>query len=108
MRNVATIAGWLNEAGFDWESGTIIWQDTGTDEPGWASMKSARKIPPDHPILTKEFDSGFGRAECPRFIAEDRERLYFPSQYDGKTDLVYVYKNIDVYLTSKDSPYPGI
>lgn len=60
----------------------------------------------DDPILDQEFDEGYGAPECPRFVADDGRKIYFPYQYDGSTGIVSVYKNIDVYL-AKETPYPG-
>lgn len=83
---MATIREWLDTAGFDWNSGKIIWQRTEYNEyPGWESPVDACFIPKDHHILDEVFDDGFGGSECPRFIAEDDKTFYFPAQYDGTT-----------------------
>ena len=114
---MATIKEWLNEAGFHWEQGTIIYQpvnEEGTPEydmidPGNGTPINARIIEHDDPILIKEFDSGYGGADCPRFIAEDEQALYFPSKYDGATAIEKVLKDIRQYLNyeSNPTPYPG-
>ena len=106
---MATIREWLNEAGFNWEKGTIIYQPTEGDCPGWNSPLSAAVIMPNHPILTKEFDERDGGPRCPRFIAEDDEAIYFPAQYDGSTWVNKIWKDITKYLDYKNNvtPYPG-
>lgn len=105
---MATLRGWLTEAGFDWSDGRILWQDTGESGPGWGSPTAASWITPEHAILDTEFSEGYGSAECPRFIAEDSTTLYFPYQYDGATGLVVVRKDLTHYLDPKnETPYPG-
>ena len=112
---MATIREWLNKAGFDWRTGRIIFQETyycdtleRHDTPGWASPEGAREITADDPILDYEFDDGFGAPECPKFIAEDRDRFFFPAQYDGATWLEFVWKDINKYLdANNETPYPG-
>lgn len=106
-----TLRKWLNEAGFDWSSGRIVYhygkdqavcysEDYDVDariEIGWA-----------HPILDKGFYSGYGVVECPAIIAKDNKALYFPSRYDGTTSLVKVMLDIDHYLQDGSrTPYPG-
>lgn len=104
---MATIHNWLTKAGFDLSTGVIILQEVEPDDaPGWSEFISAHIAGQDDPLLFKEFTSGFGSPRCPRFIAEDRDRLYFPSQYDGATSLVCVWKDIVRYLNI-DTPYPG-
>ena len=59
-------------------------------------------------ILEKEFDYGYGGPECPRFVAEDTDYIYFPDQYDGATSCCYVAKDISKYLSIEEpTPYPG-
>ena len=113
---MATIREWLDAEGFDWPNGKIVYHEVGErDEeddyaspPGWASAVKAEFIDGTHPILDKEFDDGYGGPECPRFIATDGVRLYFPRQYDGATNLVSVFVDINEYLDPKvPTPYPG-
>lgn len=105
---MATIKKWLNENGFNWETGRIIYHETDDSSPGWGDAKSAEEVPADHPILIKEFYDGHGGPECPRFVAEDSQAIYFPSQYDGSTGCEKVWKNLDRYLDPKtETPYPG-
>ena len=103
---MATIKQWLEDYGFDFDKGRIIYQETDYPYPGWCDPDRAMYIPTDHPILTTEFDNGYGGPNCPRFIAEDTEAIYFPVQYDGATWLEKVWKNLDKYL-SHSTPYPG-
>lgn len=113
-----TIRQWLNEECFDWSTGKIIFHDTKVEDeddedaytspPGWASAVSGEVIDSSHPILDKEFDSGYGRPECPRFIATDGTRLFFPKQYDGATSIVSIFIDINIYLNpTVATPYPG-
>jgi hypothetical protein len=107
---MSTIREWLNDAEFDWETGTIVYQEVSDEDssPGWTDPSSASVIAPDHPILGKSFHSGYGGPECPRFVAKDDRFIYFPGQYDGSTWLEKVSVNITFYLDPKNpSPYPG-
>lgn len=108
---MATIRQWLDDAGFDWTVGSIIYQEVDGDTPGWKAPVSAELISADHPILTKAFNSDFDAPECPRFIATDREALYFPSYCDGdgSNRLAKVWKNIETNLDFNEypTPYPG-
>ena len=116
---MAKLREWLEEEGFDYETGTII-AHMCTDNsysPGWGDGDEAFKFTfkgnkcPDNEInvlLDVEFDDGYGAPECPRFIAEDKDKLYFPWQYDGATGLEVVYKDISKYMdVSNPTPYPG-
>lgn len=104
-----TIRNWLEEAEFDWDNGKIVYQDTGDGYPGWSREGPRELIPHDHPILTKEFDAGYGGPECPRFVAQDLKAIYFPYQYDGATGIEKVFRDVDDYLRSPEveTPYPG-
>lgn len=106
---MATIRKWLDQVNFNWNNAHIIHQVTEEEEPpGWSSPINARVIDVDDPILDLDFHSGYGLPECPRFVADDGEYIYFPDQYDGATGITCVAKNINVYLdTSNRSPYPG-
>ena len=103
-----TIREWLSESNFDWEEGTIIYHETGLyNHPGWESVKSASIIENDHPILDKYFYDGYGSPRCPRFVAKDKNHMYFPGQYDGSTFIVVVSINMQDYLNGMETPYPG-
>ena len=128
---MATLREWLTEDGFDWENGFIIYQPETDDSysAGWGDSRdviiiskylknipfapNAVKIVADHERLDEDFSSGYGAPECPRFIAEDNEKIYFPVQYDGSTWTSYIYRDLAEY-TRKDkdgymnnTPYPG-
>lgn len=110
----ATIRQWLDKAGFDWLNGQIIYQEVlnvRKNSPGWASVRDSypgQVIDTDNPILDLEFHSGYGGPECPRFIAKDGRKLYFPSQYDGATGVEAVYYDLDYYTREGvATPYPG-
>lgn len=107
---MATIRQWLDAEGFNWTTGRIIYQPTGDNfTPGWSAPAGAEQIGADHPILDHEFYDGHGGPECPRFIAEDAARIYFPNQYDGATSIVAVWKDLARYLEwqTTETPYPG-
>ena len=104
---MATIREWLSESKFDWEEGVIIYQEAEEEWPGWSGGKHTTIITSDHPILDKVFYDGFGSPKCPRFIAKDRNNLYFPEQYDGSTCIVVVSMDIQDYLNGLETPYPG-
>lgn len=58
---MATLKEWLDEEGFNWEVGHIIYQPKDNySSPGWGNSVGAEWITMEHPILIKEFDSGFG------------------------------------------------
>jgi hypothetical protein len=95
---VATLRKWLDEVHFDWESGRILLQERDEHTHRWDAPTSARWLTKDDPVLDKKFDDGYGAVQCPPFIAEDRECIYFPGCYDGSTWLSCVYKDIAQYL----------
>jgi len=108
---MATIREWLDYSGFDWERGEILWQEVTAGDycPGWGTPKTGMMIDKTHSILDEEFDDGFGAPRCPRFLARDNRRIYFPYQYDGSTACCDVELNWSVYLGDKpnETPYPG-
>jgi hypothetical protein len=99
----------LEELGFDWDSGKILYQKTIDFAPGWDEPRDAEYIAATHPILDEEYSRDYGAPTCPRFVAEDKEAFYFPSQYDGATLVEKIWKDLDKYLDFKKnmSPYPG-
>ncbi len=107
---VATLFKELDKKGFDWEHGTILFQDC-TDGPGYSfadEIFKTVKIEFDHEILHKEFSTDYGGAECPRFIAFDQKYMYFPGTYDGSTWVEKIYKDPMDYLGTKlPTPYVG-
>ncbi|RKY62981.1 MAG: hypothetical protein DRP95_00130 [Candidatus Latescibacterota bacterium] len=106
----ATLRKELDRLGFDWKSGRILVQEVFENMfHAWSDSEGARWVDFDDPILDLEF-GGFGdEVQCPRFVAEDKEAIYFPAQYDGDTWVEKVYKDIGRYLDWKnyESPYPG-
>ena len=106
---MATIREWLTKKGFDFEKGEIIYHYVGLGQtPGWSEARSRRKIKASSKVLDFEFDCGFGGPKCPRFIAEDDNRIYFPAQYDGATWLQIIHKDMTKYLHDDiETPYPG-
>ena len=105
---MATIREWLSESNFDWEKGTIIYQEVNDEDyPGWGEVKHTSIIENNHPVLDKVFDDGYGSADCPRFVAKDRNNMYFPEQYDGSTCIVVVSTDMQDYLNGMETPYPG-
>lgn len=64
-------------------------------------------------LLHHEYDDGYGSPQCPRFVGEDKDYLYFPVQYDGATWVSRIAKDIAFYtkLDSRgkvnETPYPG-
>ena len=105
-----TLREWLDEHGFDWNNGTIIYQ--GVDDEaycnGWGLPTNAAVITHDHPVLDHRFEPGYGCPEAPRIIAKDSTAIYFCCQYDGSTWLEKVMTDITYYLTPEHpAPYPG-
>ena len=116
--DLATLREELKNKGFDFENGRIIYQPLKEDEdlgpvsyPGWADedeVEASIEIDLNHPILDVEFNTAFGGPHMPRFVAEDKDKIYFPSQYDGNTWICWVYKDISKYVGNKELlPYPG-
>lgn len=106
----STIQGWLETAGFDWATGIVVVQEVSDDSPGWAiksDITATRYAQKGDPILTQEFDSGYGGPECPCFWAKDKDAVYFPNQYDGSTGIVKVDLLPNRYLAGEPTPYPG-
>jgi len=108
-----TLRGELNDHGFDWQTGRIIYQPV-TDNaysPGWADgndLLPAFEIPTDHPILDEPYDGGYGAPRCPRIVAFDTAHIYYPYQYDGASGLTTMKIRPDAYIGSTDpTPYPG-
>ena len=104
---MANLKAWLNKGQFDWTMGIILVQRK--DPAGsWSDdLLPAIQISLDNPILTQEFDSGYGSPECPAIWAKDKDAIYFPSQYDGSTCLVKVFLDPAPYLAGEPTPYPG-
>jgi hypothetical protein len=105
-----TLRSELTKEGFDWETGAIIWHDT-NGRSGWASewdVRSRQIIDKDSTILDTPYDTGYGRPECPNFIAFDNDKIYFPTQYDGSTRLISIWKDPIKYLEDGTmTPFPG-
>ena len=107
-KTMATIYDWLEEAGFDFQAGEIIYQSVTEDSysPGWGDPASAGPMPIE--VLHQKFSDGHGSPQCPRFFARCGDFIYFPRQYDGSTSLVKVNVNPSFYLDiNHPTPYPG-
>jgi hypothetical protein len=107
---MSTLRKWLNNADFDWENGTIIYQPANGYSPGWSSgdeLSLPRIIANSDPILDHEFESGHGAPWAPRIFARDSRAVYFPGQYDGATWLESVIIDPEHYLAGNETPYPG-
>ena len=107
-----TIRKLLNDEGFDWQRGEILYQTWPSDTPGWgAANVPAHYITQDDVILDLEFDDGYGGPDCPRFLAKDGRFLYFPVQYDGATWIDKMAWDLDWYCEIAEPmrklPYPG-
>ena len=107
---MATIRELLTKQKFNFKDCKIIYQETeDADTPGWSNPIAARVIDISDSVLDREFDTGYGGPQMPRFIAEDDTAIYFPVQYDGSTWIAQVYKDINKYLDYENNitPYPG-
>lgn len=108
-RHLATIRQWLQDAGFDFEAGTIVYHQVESEHrgPGQSDAICAISPMPDD-ILDKEFEDGYGVTRCPRFFARCGDWIFFPAQYDGATWLEKVNVNPFYYLDfHNETPYPG-
>lgn len=116
---MATLRKWFDDAGVDWGSLVLVihTMEPRSFCPGWGTPQEAFRFDftkpgaldvHPHPVLDHEFNSGYGAPEAPMFIAQDKDCMYFPQQYDGATALVYVFRDIEVYMdVENDTPYPG-
>jgi len=108
---MTTIKEELTISDFDWESGIIIYQETPDDySPGWtpnSMIIPGIEIKHTHPILTKNFQTGYGGPQMPRFIAKDNKYIYFPAQYDGSTWIEKIAIDIKNEYINIPTPYPG-
>jgi hypothetical protein len=116
--STTTLRKWFNKVDADWETLIIILHTVKDNNcPGWEEAENSFKFdfrnkklqtPDVKEFLDTEFYSGHGFAKAPRFIAEDKDRIYFPSKYDGATCIEMIYKDIDKYIDIKnETPYPG-
>jgi len=106
---IQTLRKELKRIGFDWGTGKIIISDMNGAKTYWYdSDRPEPKIVTDmgDKLLDYEYDTSYGSADCPAFIAEDKEFIYLPYQYDGATGLFRVAKDIDYYM-EYSTPYPG-
>jgi hypothetical protein len=111
IKTMATLRQFLDSQGFDWRTGYIVIHPTPEEgsNPGWEELSGTPFVaPPTHEILDKEFYDGYGGPKCPRFVARDKDALYFPIQYDGATCCCKVFGDLRVYLSGDEqTPYPG-
>ena len=112
---MATLRQWLIEAGYSPDTGYIVYHETKDEVFNAHGLQDQSEnvidrslIGWNHPILDKEFDDGYGCPEAPRIVVEDAEAIYFPTAYDGSTELVKVRKGLRYYLSEESvTPYPG-
>ena len=100
----------LTELGFDWSKGRIIlWHLDGELRPWHFDEETISPriiVEWKDDALDYEYDTGYGGADTPHFVAEDNEFIYLPAQYDGSTWLYKVSKDIDYYMEHQP-PYVG-
>jgi hypothetical protein len=98
----------LTELGFDWNTGKIILWNLDGEYRSWSESQPVVKTIKDwkDKDLDYEYDTGYGSADTPHFIAEDDKFIYMPVQYDGASWLYKVSKDIDYYMTN-EPPYEG-
>jgi hypothetical protein len=118
---MTTLRKWLDSVDFDWSTGKVLIQSRLGDwnreddyyedlckSDSFQDAWTPRFVLEMDSILDYEFPTGFGSPKAPCFIAEDSEKLYFPSQYDGSTSIETINKDISTYLQSScTTPYPG-
>jgi hypothetical protein len=107
-----TIREWLMKNEFNFETGVILYQDSGDtgDMSDTSDLNPTVKINDIfiNGIIDVFFSDQFGAAKCPRFIAYDDKYLYFPEKYDGATSLCKILKNPEDYIGNTiPTPYPG-
>jgi len=99
---MATLRQWLTDSGFNFDTGTIVYQKG----DGWEPSKDGIYIDKEHPILDHEFNDGYGGPQCPAIFAKQGNCIWFPGQYDGSTWLEKVCIDSE-YYKDHPIPYPG-
>lgn len=84
-----TIRGWLDESGFDWQTGNIIVQETALPFDYFGEVVAAYYLEHNSPTLDKPFSED-GRITSPLFMAWDRRRVYFLVRQHGRTSLASI------------------
>lgn len=92
----------LDEADFDWSTGKIIYQEMGKRGNVFSLPEpiNAKYINFEDPILDEYF------SDCPPFIAEDKEFIYFPADYDSVIYIKKIRPDISEYLDFKNNHTP--
>lgn len=103
---MATLQGWLLDHFFDWQHGRVIVRDVTREPNAWGNMHNVRGEPREarlgDPVLTAEFEPGFGGPRPKPMLAFDAAAIYFVHEYDGSTCLQKIYKDPQFYLDGED------
>ncbi len=98
----------LKKAGFDFSHGRILYQEAFCIIPSSAGKNEVGKVVEidlDSPILDIEKD--YNCFSMPRFVAEDRNKIYLPCECNGVGWVEWVYKDINKYIEYGLTPYLG-
>lgn len=114
--NPNTLREYLDKAGFDWETGTIVIQKA-TPQDWWDEDDGYYESSPIYEWdkftgkIVKTEDSALSEdlgawSPLPKFVARDKEFIYFPAQYDGATWVEKV--AVDIKRYAGDNPLQGL
>lgn len=91
----------LNENGFDWEKGRIIYQEAPSYLPGrvaWNYFNGTVEISKDHPALDWKPEKGFPGNQMRRLVGFDSRAIYFPHAYECMDTMMVVFTSPEPYL----------
>lgn len=103
MNTKSTLREQLDDCGFDWQTGLILYQGFALDEDGEVDYYTNNTNPPcllahDSPLLDIKFDTGYGSVQFPPMIAYDAGRVYVIGCYDGSSWLQAIEIHPEAYL----------
>ena len=109
-KDKVTLREYLNAAGFNWKTGTIVYQETRVGYPGLAGDFSLEKptiITPYDKVLDKEFNPSDRFPMFPRIFAKDEEAIYIPAFHNRYCWLEKIETNWTYYTSGNNTPYVG-
>lgn len=105
-----TIRDYLDKAGFNWKTGTIVYQNNTVGYPGLGgsfSLETPTVISPNDKILDKTFKYNYIYPMFPRIFAKDEEAIYVPAFYNRCVWLEKIPTSWLYYTAGNNTPYIG-